>query len=379
MATAQNRAGRMQLARTPHLAIADLILLRVASGSATRAELQRDLAALVAPKVPGTAFRRAAEVAIGQHVAHQLISETKGRLTSTPTGSRAAAALVSLTRSINGDWDDLRNDALMFSALAIPGDNPVLIKALERAEGLAAIMLQSHYNLPVTRALSPNDMRNQLAVIALEKAFGNKIKTGLGKGAGLPAKTGRMLAGQLFGKPRDITSDGKLLTLLAAEIFDAPSDTLDGLRLSVLRRLTSPAGEPDEIAKPSNSDHGLSSIRGRLPANDAGPLDLPRPAIARPDMAEFAGAVLQAARPVSEGWPGNRKAFISRVWGAIRNARPEWELSEIAFKSMLAEAHRSGGLVLASADLKDKNALKEIEDSKIHYKNTVWHYVRVED
>jgi hypothetical protein len=46
---------------------------------------------------------------------------------------------------------------------------------------------------------------------------------------------------------------------------------------------------------------------------------------------------------------------------------------------MLAEAHRSGQLVLATADLKDKSALKELEDSKILYKNTVWHFVRVED
>ncbi len=46
---------------------------------------------------------------------------------------------------------------------------------------------------------------------------------------------------------------------------------------------------------------------------------------------------------------------------------------------MLAEAHRSGILVLAGADLKDKCDLKELEDSKILYKNTVWHFVRVED
>ena len=365
--------------RSPHLAIADLILLRVATGSATRAELQRDLAVLVAPKVPGTAFRRAAEVSIGQHIARQLITDTKGRLTPTPAGSRTAAALVSLTRSITGDWDDLRNGTLIFSALAISGETPGLIKALERPEGLAAMMLQSHFSIPLSRALSPTDMRTQLAIIALEKAFGNKIKTGLGKGAGLPAKTGRMLAGQLFAKPREITSDGKLVTLLAAEIFDAPSDTLDGLRLSLLRRLTTPALKHDTTPRQSHAEHRLASITGLTPSNDAGPLDFPRPAIVRPDMAEFAGAVLQAARPVSEGWPGNRKAFISRVWQAIRNARPEWELSEIAFKSMLAEAHRSGGLMLASADLKDKSALKEIEDSKILYKNTVWHFVRVED
>jgi hypothetical protein len=96
-------------------------------------------------------------------------------------------------------------------------------------------------------------------------------------------------------------------------------------------------------------------------------------------MTEFCHAVVEAARPVAEGWPGNRKAFISLVWKAIRNARPDWGLSEIAFKGMLAEAHRSGRLELATADLKDGRDLKSLEDSKILYKNTVWHFVRVQD
>ena len=93
----------------------------------------------------------------------------------------------------------------------------------------------------------------------------------------------------------------------------------------------------------------------------------------------FVDAVIDAARPVAEGWPGNRKAFISLVWKAIRNARPDWGLSEIAFKGMLAEAHRSGQIELATADLKDGRDLKSLEDSKILYKNTVWHFVRVQD
>ena len=46
---------------------------------------------------------------------------------------------------------------------------------------------------------------------------------------------------------------------------------------------------------------------------------------------------------------------------------------------MLAEAHRSGHVVLSGADLKDKCDLRALEDSKILYKNTVWHFVRVED
>ena len=46
---------------------------------------------------------------------------------------------------------------------------------------------------------------------------------------------------------------------------------------------------------------------------------------------------------------------------------------------MLAEAHRTGHLVLATADLRDKSLLKELQDSAITYKNTVWHQLRVED
>jgi hypothetical protein len=46
---------------------------------------------------------------------------------------------------------------------------------------------------------------------------------------------------------------------------------------------------------------------------------------------------------------------------------------------MLAEAHRSGQVELATADLKDGRDLQSLEDSKILYKNTVWHFVRVQD
>ena len=35
--------------------------------------------------------------------------------------------------------------------------------------------------------------------------------------------------------------------------------------------------------------------------------------------------------------------------------------------------------MLTGADLKNKHNIKEFESSAILYKNTVWHYVRVED
>lgn len=376
MAAVHSKAPRRAPQESARLSIADLVLIRVACADATRAELQRDLASLVAPKVPGTAFRRMAELAIGQHAAQSLLTETKGRLTATAAGLKVADALTGTIRVARETWEAVRNGPLVALALGVNGESPAIAKALERADGLAALILQKHYHLATQRVLSANDLRADLAVIALEKAFGNKIKTGLNKGSGLPGKTARLLAGQLFKRPREFSSDGKLVAALAAEVAGAGSEALDSLRLALLRRLTQPFEDEETAPQTARADSTHAEPKAD---NDAAPLKAPLPKFAGPDMSEFVSAVLDAARPVSEGWPGNRKAFISHVWQAIRTARREWELTEIAFKSMLAEAHRTGRLVLAAADLKDRRSLQELEDSKILYKNTVWHFVRVED
>jgi hypothetical protein len=294
-----------------------------------------------------------------------------------------AQASVGSDRVGDATWLEVRNGPLVALALGISGESAAIAKALDRADGLAALVLQRHFRLPTSRVLSHNDLRAELAVIALERAFGNKIKTGLSKGSGLPGKTARLLAGQLFKKPREFASDGKLFGALAADVAGATGEDLEALRLALLRQLTSPPLDAQDPEINSNTEAATALPRGpgKEPkaANDATPLAESPVKHTPPDMAEFTSAVLDAARPVSQGWPGNRKAFISQVWQAIRLARREWDLSEIVFKSMLAEAHRTGQLVLATADLKDKSALKELEDSKILYKNTVWHFVRVED
>ncbi len=379
MAVAPSKSARSTEDDGARLAVSDLVLLRIACGGASRAELQRDLAGLVAPRVSGTQFRRAAELAIGQHTSRGHLLEAKGRLSVTAAGLRAADGVLPGGRLPQATWEDVRNRVLIGHALGVNADSAAISKALERADSLAALVVQRHFGVGGSRVLSINDLRAALAVIALERAFGNKIKTGLAKGSGLPGKTARLLAGQLLRKPREFSSDGKLIQALAAELAGAQVEGLEPLRLALLRRLTGPA---DAAADGADATAALDQ-RGDAEApradNDAAPLASAPPAIGPPDMAEFASAVLDAARPVSEGWPGNRKAFISQVWQAIRVARRDWDLTEIAFKSMLAEAHRMGQLVLATADLKDKSARKELEDSKILYKNTVWHFVRVED
>jgi hypothetical protein len=382
MSAAIEQSGlKTEAGSSTHLAVRDLLLLRIAVGGAARADLQRDVAQLLAPRVSGAEFRRSAELALSTLAGAHLTTESKGRLTATAKGVDVAEALLTSTRSLPGTWADVKV-ALVLGAVTA-SDTPSIRKAIGRAEGLAALVLQHHFGKSTSRVLSPADLRAELAIVALERAFGNKIKTGLSKGAGLPAKPGRLLAGQLFKEPREIAGDGKLIIQLACEIVGAREPTLAALELALLRRLMVPKDASAFSPTSARPQRRPPRTPPPKPANDRLPLEESQPppprVVSPPDMPEFCHAVIDAARPVAEGWPGNRKAFISLVWKAIRNARPDWGLSEIAFKGMLAEAHRSGKLELATADLKDGRDLKSLEDSKILYKNTVWHFVRVQD
>jgi len=389
MSAAIGQSERKFERQSPQLSVRDLVLLRISAGSATRADLQRDVAPLLAPRIPGAEFRRSAELAISTLTGTQLVTEAKGRLTASGKGLQVAEALLAPSKTPCTTWRDVRTALVMRAVHA--SDTPAVRKALQRAEGLAALVLQHHFGKSTARVQSPADLRSDLAIIALERAFGNKIKTGFKKGAGLPAKPGRVLAGQLFKQPREIASDGKLILHLACEVAGSRDHSLDALELAVLRGLAIPKEADEAPSQPTQRAPRSEPAQRTLPlpspapkpANDRLPISEIAPPRLRapspPDMAEFCRAVIDAARPVSEGWPGNRKAFISLVWKAIRNARPDWGLSEIAFKGMLAEAHRSGRIELATADLKDGRDLQSLEDSKILYKNTVWHFVRVQD
>jgi hypothetical protein len=100
----------------------------------------------------------------------------------------------------------------------------------------------------------------------------------------------------------------------------------------------------------------------------------------RPDPETFARAVRELARPLAaKGWSGSRKVYISQVWGAVSERLAGWGLSEIEFKAMLTEAHRTGLLVLGTSDLRDKRDLDDIQASATVFKNTVWHFVRIDD
>ncbi len=365
-----------------------LILVRVAAaGGATRAEVAADLAPLFTHKLSPADWRRLAEKEIGQLVANGLVTETKGRLAPTDAGALAAARYLGRKSYDPQPWPELRDMALVAKGLGLEKETPARLKPIARVEGLRTLIVQKAFGLSVKKNPPPTKLRAQLAVVALERAFGNRIKAGFGKGSALSAKAGRLLAGQLSQNPRAFATDAKLVAELAAECAGARESTLDGLRTGILRGLGAGALEAGsaEISAPV-AERPVMPVRVTEPAAAMSPAaNDPAPVVkapikgSRPDLAEFATAVKKAADSRAEGWPGNRKAFISHVWDAIRVNQPSWQVSEIEFKCMLAEAHRLGALVLANADLKDRKSLKEIESSAVPYKNTVWHFVRVEE
>jgi hypothetical protein len=358
-------------------AVDNLILARIAcSGGATRAQIVRDLGPLMGGKSPAAQWKTVVDTTLARLMMNGLTRDARGRLRLTDAGEATVAAYFEEKGAHARTWNDQRDVWLVAKALGVDASKPALRAALSRADGLSALVVQHAFGLAVRQALSPSKLRAGLALVALERAFGGNVKEGLNKGTALSAKAGRVLAGQLLQKPRELPTDTRLVGALCADYAAIPRFDIDALRLAVLRKLAVADAPSPEPATPKPA---LRAVRESPPTPVAKLTPQADATPQRPGLAQFSAGVLNTARSCAEGWPGARKAFISKVWDAIRTSHPEWGLSEIEFKDMLSGAHRAGQLVLAGADLKNKQHIKEFEDSAILYKNTVWHYVRVED
>lgn len=369
--------ARVEVPETALGLIDDFVLSRIADGrGATRSDVLRDLGPLASHRFSPSELRHEVDAALARLSASGDITCQRARYHLGAPGSQALAASLEC-RKLPPDWSEMRDIRLVAVALGVAGQGEQRVKALARPDGLRAIILQQAYRLPGRRVPSMAKLRCALAVVALERAFGNKIKSGFESGKGLSAKAGRMLAGQLSRRPRDFGTDARLVAALAAEACGAPQPDVASLRLAILRNAVSRRGAGDlklvAVASPSSD-----SAQHNEPAG-AGTERVRPPAASRPDLPGFASIVVGLADQFGEGWPGNKKAFISRVWEALEKAYPQWGLSEVEFKAMLTEAHRTGHLVLANADLKSKANAAELQASAVTYKNTVWHYVRATD
>jgi hypothetical protein len=340
-----------------------------------------ELAADVGPLVhhpPTARLRESVDADVANLLAAGLIAKTGPRLAATETGAARAASFLGLKSAVRLPWSEARDVRMVAKALGLQREPARRLKALATPDGLRAAILQRAYNLKIRGTATPSRLRAAMAQVALERAFGNRVGAGLTGKSGLSAKAGRLLAAQLSRRPRDFGTDRRLIAALAAEHVGTTHADLAGLRLAVLRRFME--ASPKRVRAPKR--HVPDSVPERVaprPVEVALPSSpSPPPQIGRPDLTGFATEVHRHAAARALGWVGDRKAYISQVWRCLREQRPEWDISEIEFKCMLAEAHRAGALALANADLKDNDNIKELQDSAVVYKNAVFHFIRVE-
>ena len=267
---------------------------------------------------------------------------------------------------------------------------------LAKPDGLRIAILETSFSLRVKGVPTAGRIREALAAASLRRAFGNKSTTELAGKLGLSAKASRLLAAQLSRKPRDFGTDSRLIATLAAECVGASSTDPEAVRLALLRRYfaapaksasaKSPASKrpavvaPMPVQPPPRAPAGSAEPvpQARAPVLQPPPQPKSAPTSGRPDLNGFATEVRRQAASAAHGWSGDRKAYISHVWRNVSVQHPGWNLSEIEFKCMLAEAHRSGHIALVNADLKDKSNIKDVQDSAVVYRNAVFHLIRVD-
>ena len=404
VADASNPAGAGSIDR-----FANLVLVRIATeaGGIARSEVAADLASLASPRAPASHWRGSIDRAIDALAGAGLVSIAPAGLQASAAGIAAAAAFLGVQGDLPRSWQQARDVWLIARALGWQRTPARRIAGLERLEGLRAAILAHAYGVQSKGAATPAQLRRALADAALRSAFGEGA-AGLAGKLRLSARASRLLAAQLTSRPRDFGTDGQLVAALAAEGVGAAAADLASLRRAVLRQFLAASERPARARRaprklsPAKADSArpaplppIQDLPLPEPAATAGPPEPVRapappmpahaPPVAHPpdlssfpDLSGFALEVRRCAASEAQGWSGDRKAYISHVWRNVRETRPEWGLSENEFKHLLAEAHRSGQLALANADLKDRSNIKDVQESAVVYRNAVFHFIRVD-
>ena len=340
--------------------VRNLVLVRIACAlrGATKPEIAADLAP-IATGLPPAQWRAEVDREIEALEAQGLVTAKSARLEATEAGKAQSAKMLGIKGDFPRVWSELRDVRLIAVALGMQREPPKRLKALATLDGLRGAIVESAYGLKIKGVATPARLREGLAAIALKRAFGDKGTAGLAGKLGLSAKAGRLLAAQLSGEPRDFGTDTRLIAALAAEHIGSVATDIGGAArggaAQVLRRRAaeSRAGQAQagEACLGQGRAAAGSSPRRQPPLRPSSLRPSRRcrssaaampPSLGRPDLPGFASEVRRHAASQAQGWSGDRKAYISHVWRNIREKRPDWGLSEIEFKCMLAEAHRAG-------------------------------------
>ena len=336
-------------------ALAGAVLLRVTAADCERlstGRIARDLGPFVSHRLSPADWRRALDQSLAGLIADDCIAMEASRVWPLSASWTRRDDLLGCRIPHLTAWSELRDVHLVARALGIAGE-PRRRRALLEGGGLRRAVLERAFGVHFKDNLGYAALRDALARLALRRGAVKgdaAVATGL-LGAG---ERRAQAASLLLAPARAPASDSQLVAALAAQRLGAKGTSPAALRHELLRRHLS--GEAFAAGRPA-----------------APP---PRRLF---DLGEFLMEVRNFARQLAQGWQGNRRALISRVFPALTGAHPEWGLDVNNFKSLLAEAHRAGRLNLVNADLRDRGILTELQASAVAYHNMILHFIRVED
>ena len=355
----------------------DVLLVRVASAGTqgiTRAGLRGDIAPLVEHRLTQPEWRRSLDELVFILLTEGLVVTRRMRLAITGAGTAAATRFLGAPIPARADWIEVRDVLLVGRALGIEVANGARRKKLESAQGLRGAILERSFGVPAAKAKTVTGLRDTLARKAAAKGTGAAASN---KTQGKTNRARRAVE-RLLRRPREFASDSALLAELAAEQVGAQQTSVPSLRKAILRKLIGRPGEPRSsrerpvpMAQPVPKA-ALAAISHALMAPVSQPVE---PVDAR----AFAIAVLSAAKACAEGWQGNRRAYVVKVWEVLTRTHPEWHVSIDDFKARLIEAHKAGSLTLAYADLRSKDTIDLVQASAVRDRNNEWHFIRIDD
>ncbi len=352
----------------------NLVLLRLLFGAQegeTEVQLRKDLHPLVMQQMSAGEWRTVLGQLIVRLVDEGLMRPVRANAyMHNEQCSDRILSFLKVTRLPKLAWHEIRDGHLIALALGL-APTTKLVARLSTAEGLRSAILTKHFNLPFEiSTVTTEQIRQGLAAIAEKRGLTAGIRTTPIEEKTLTHKEAVMMGAKLLKSGHVVESDGELMACLAAEVAGAMNESASELRQILFRRLIS--------TKESTVMGQTQSGRNQSQAGELNS-DVTALGEAPPELPEFTSEVKQIAANSAVGWPGNKRAFISHVWRDLRAKFPLWNLNEEEFKEMILNAQRAGLLRLAIADLRDKNNVKDVADSRISYKNSEWHFIRVED
>ena len=354
----------------------DLVILRLIYGAEegeTEVALRKDLHPLVMQQMSAAEWRNC----LGQIIV-SLVNEgfmrpvrANAYMVTDQCQSRALEFL-KLSNLPKSPWHEIRDGYLIARALRLQPTRQ-LVARLTSAEGLRSILLTLHFQLPFDiTTVTVEQIRLALAKLAEARGLTSGIRTTPLR-ENITQKEAVMMGAKLLKSGHVVESDGELLACLAQEIVGAVNESASELRQMLFRQLIS-SKESSEVRPLTRGQGPESQGEGAASAHTTGMAYREAP----PPLPEFTSIVMEIAKAIAVGWPGNKRAFISHIWQELRQKFPEWQLTEEEYKEMILNAQRAGMLRLAIADLRDKTNVDDVAKSRVSYKNSEWHFIRVD-